>query len=233
MLYWLLQSQSAHPDLARNRVPPGLLAPPEARRLQAITSAERRRDWLLGRWTAKRLLRQMIEKEEGVAVPLDALVIETSPGGAPHTAFRTPLTGRGFTLSISHCRGLALCAATAVAGVPLGVDLEWIEPRPAGFVDDLLTESEAALLGHSSRATHVTAIWSAKEAVLKALGLGFHLDPRAVTCHITTPAAQPDRWLPFPVTLHQERLPSAHSAPALRGWWQVSGGFVLALVAAA
>lgn len=233
MIYWLLQSRTAQPDLARDRVPPGLLAPSEAQRLRSMTSVERRRDWLLGRWTAKRLLQQVLQKEDGLALPLDELLIETSRSGAPRAAIRSPRMARGFALSISHSRGLALCAATGDAGVALGVDLEWIEPRPTRFVGDFFTGTEAALLGERLRATHVSAIWSAKEAVLKALGLGFHVDPQAVTCHIETPAARPDAWLPFAVTLHPERIPSTKSLPALRGWWQVSGGFVLTLAVAA
>ena len=230
MIYWLLQSQTAQPDLARNEVPPGLLAPSEARRLQAMTSPERRRDWLLGRWTAKRLLQQVMEKEDGVDLPLDGLIIEMSRNGAPRATFRPPWTGRDFAISLSHSHGVALCAVSGDADVALGVDLEWIEPRSTRFVGDFLTGTEAAHLGESSRATHVSALWSAKEAVLKALGLGFHVDAKAVTCHIETPAARPDAWLPFAVTLHPEHLPSAESLPTLRGWWQVSGGFVLTLV---
>jgi 4'-phosphopantetheinyl transferase len=195
-------------------------------------TAARRRDWLLGRWTAKRLLQQIVEQEDGCTVSLDSLQICTRDNGAPATAVRTSRSAQGFCLSISHSAGYALCAAGRGQKTPIGADLEWIEPRSPRFLEGLLTESEVNLLRRSrSHHTQATALWCAKEAALKALGLGFGADPLAVSCLLTPSTMGPRDWTGFAIEWHRERLPRHGSPPPLSGRWQVAGGFVLALVA--
>ena len=65
MIHWLLQSTDAHPDLARGHPPVGLLCKLEHARLSNLTIDKRRREWLLGRWTAKQLLQAYLEQETG------------------------------------------------------------------------------------------------------------------------------------------------------------------------
>ena len=231
MLYWLLQSQSAHPDLAQGEVPDGLLAPEERAWLERFTAERRQRDWLLGRWTAKRLLQQVVEQHCGFDVPLDTIVIKTAENDAPFTDFREPYTGRQFSLSISHSQDYALCAVVEGKSVPVGADLEWIEPRDDGFIENFFTEDECELVHRRVRRLHdlhVTAIWSAKEAVLKAAGLGMRVDPRSVSCLVQPVAAEPQDWIPFKVIWRQEQL-TGNALPELAGWWQALGGFVLTL----
>ena len=83
MIHWLIQSSADHPDLARGIAPAGLLSGAEQTRLAALKTEKRRRDWLLGRWTAKRLIQTYVERQTGLRPPLDAVVIEAEPSGAP------------------------------------------------------------------------------------------------------------------------------------------------------
>ncbi|MCB8986887.1 MAG: 4-phosphopantetheinyl transferase family protein [Ardenticatenaceae bacterium] len=43
------------------------------------------------------------------------------------------------------------------------------------------------------------AVWSAKEAVLKALHLGLTVDTRCVECLIAPVAERPSTWTPFTI----------------------------------
>lgn len=229
MLYWLLQSQTAHPDLPMGQAPEGLLATEEYDQLDRFSSERRRRDWLLGRWTAKRLLQQVVEHRYDIQTPLHAITIQTTANGAPFTDFRLPQTGQGFSLSLSHKQGYAFCAVVEGRHVPVGADLEWIEPRDDHFVETFFSSAEQALLVDHKRRLydmHVTALWSAKEAALKATGFGLHIDPPAVSCLLQPVAAEPQNWIPFKIEWcgNQRR---EQGLPELAGWWQTIGHFVL------
>lgn len=231
MLYWLLQSQTAHPALSQGKAPGGLLAPQEQAQLEQFSSQLRRRDWLLGRWTAKRLLQQVLQHRLGVEAPLCAITIQTMPNGAPFPEINSPPIDETFNLSLSHKQGYALCAVVEGRHTPIGVDLEWIEPRDEAFVEEFLSGAERALLAACTprlRTLHVTAIWSAKEAALKATGWGLRVDPRAVSCLVEPVAAEPQNWMPFQIVWNRETI-AKESLPDLTGWWQTIGRFVLAV----
>ena len=56
---------------------------------------------------------------------------------------------------------------------PIGVDLEFIEPREPSFAEQYFTEEERALsLNGDAPDTLLTALWCCKEAVSKAFGTG-------------------------------------------------------------
>jgi phosphopantetheinyl transferase (holo-ACP synthase) len=90
----------------------------------------------------------------------------------------------GVTISISHCRDAAFCAAVEGVDGVVGVDMEWVEGRLDGFAEEYFTEAEVELVAQAGveRDWLVTAIWSAKEAALKAMRLGLTVDSRAVSC---------------------------------------------------
>lgn len=170
MIQWLVQS---HADMA----PAGFLSEVEQARFDALKSDKRCQDWLLGRWTAKRLLQTMV----GGAVPLTNLVIENDGDGVP----TAQLLGYDFSLSISHCDGWAFCAAVSRPGIALGADMEKMEPRLPTFASDYFTPAEQEQLAKcrpAHRPTLENAIWSGKEAALKAIHLGLSVDTRAITC---------------------------------------------------
>ena len=229
MIYYLLETAAAWPDMALGRCPPGLLTEAEQAEYAALATSKRRRDWLLGRGTAKQLLRGMVQAGGHAAPSPDRLAIGRWPDGAPYATW--PGRVDPWPLSISHSEGRAACATTEDATQVLGIDLERIAPRSAAFAQDYLTQAEISCVErapHTARETLVTAIWSAKEAALKALHLGLTVDTRSVECLIEPPAATPERWTPLAVTLDPERL--KRPAPPLAGWWQLNMGWVVTLV---
>jgi 4'-phosphopantetheinyl transferase len=254
MIDWLVQSDTAHPDLARGVAPAGLLSRQEQARLASLRTEKRRRDWLLGRWTAKHLLRAAIERRTGRRIPLDRLIVVNDPDGAPRiTGDWIPALSvaegleigdsdsnlqslisnlQMLSLSISHCRGRALCALAENG--PVGADIERVEPRARQFVEDYFTGEEIALVDQASEAEYdllVTAIWSAKEAALKTLRLGLTVDTRAVSCAIR-PAPVSSGWGRFSIRC-DPRLLANGDIPPLTGWWYTIGYDVLTLVTTA
>ncbi len=225
MIHWLTQSHETLPGTAV------FLNDSEADRLANLSSEKRRRDWLLGRWTAKRLLQTVIWETSHTTVPLDLITVANNADGVPQVASQLPLVDGQYSISLSHSHGQALVTAVAKPNWPIGCDIEKIAPRGEAFIDDYFTETEALLVRQVTGAQRdllVTAVWSAKESVLKALHLGLSVDTRAVACLID-PAIRPSySWMPFKVWCDNGRLP--HPAPRFSGWWRVMDGFVLTLV---
>jgi 4'-phosphopantetheinyl transferase len=225
----LIQSHQAHPALARGVPPEGLLSRAETEKFNSLKTDKRCRDWLLGRWTAKHLVQQVLAQKKGELLPLKLIEIGNNADGVPTVNGQWSTVNCQLSLSISHAQGHAFCAVRE-SGRAIGVDLERIEPRRAGFADAYFTDVEQErITHHESRLTYhalVTAVWSAKEAVLKALHLGLSVDTRAVSCLLEVPDVAADGWLPFAVQPDVQRLPHT---PTLQGWWRVMDGFVLAL----
>jgi 4'-phosphopantetheinyl transferase len=293
MIDWLLQSYGDHPDLARGLAPPGLLSAAEAARLDSFRVEKRRREWLLGRWTAKRLLQTYLEEHTGQRAALDALIVGRDPGGVPivvadpqrappallpaEQPVLVPLIAEAglrpgeqapvvlgvrlpFCLSISHSGDMAFCAlhplnsgavesssqddAPGPGLAQLGADIEAVEARSALFLAQFFSAAEIKLVERAfpaQRNTLTTAIWSAKEAVLKALRLGLTVDTRRVTCLPSLPrypgAQVSQGWLDMVVTcdpvllrLYTERTGrKPETTFTLAGWWRMGNGYVLTL----
>lgn len=227
MINWLIQTTADLPALPEG----AWLAPPERERLAALRVEKRRREWLLGRWTAKRLAQAVLAREGHGPVELAALCVEPAPDGAPELAVRAR-PPRRLRPSISHSGGRALCAL-GPEGVTVGADIEAVAARGEQFARDYFTAGERALVAAApadGRDALVTAIWSAKEAALKALRLGLTVDTRLVECLVPPPAggAGPTAWAPFTVACH----PSLAVAPAaMRGWWRADGQFIITIAA--
>jgi 4'-phosphopantetheinyl transferase len=243
MIEWLIQSVADQPGLARGIVPAGLLSEPEQLRLAELKTAKRRGDWLIGRWTAKHLLQEWIERHTGIRPPLDALTIANDPDGAPRIVTASCLRLfdgacdprlaasylQSLNLSISHSCGSAFCAL--FEGARIGADIERVETRLWQFVEDYFTEGEilqvrAAPAGE--RATLVTTIWSAKESALKVLRTGLSVDTRSVACSIGAPR-RPGDWAGIEIVC--DRRLGLAVAPMLRGWWRRMDDFVLTVAA--
>lgn len=230
MIHWLVQRLDDYPDLAAEQAPARLLAPAEQARFAAMTNPKRRGDWLLGRWTAKQLL-QALARQNGRTAPLSAITIASDKDGAPYTRFGAR-SGAGWSLSLSHSHGVAFCAATAGA-CRLGADIEWIEPRAPGFARDYLTPAELALVVRAGAARDclLTAMWSGKEAALKALRIGLRVDTRSVSCLIAPEREAATGWQPFWLAWDERCFGQEMSPLPAAGWWRLWQGFVLTLVA--
>lgn len=96
------------------------------------------------------------------------------------------LTGAfaGIHFNLSHCHDLAL---VAVGGSPVGVDIEPLERAPdllgceSSFCHPL--EIESLPVDPGTRSLRLLEIWTAKEAMLKALGTGLLQPPEEVRLH--------------------------------------------------
>lgn len=187
----------------------------EREALARFTVPKRRADWLLGRWAAKRLF--VLSGEAGREADVSVLA---SPSGAPEALVgwrESPLV-----LSLTHSHGVAV-AALGPAGARVGIDLEKIEERPVSFLGDWFTESEQAFVVESDAPPlAATLVWSAKEAVMKALREGLRIPAKKVE---VTPVAGPadGSWRPFAA-----RGPEGET---WRGAWRTLDGFVLSAVA--
>lgn len=224
-IHWLVTGADRIPWAAGERQDTGILSPREWERWQALKTGKRRRDWLAGRWAAKRLLQPLLPAA-GVSRPLDTIVIVNNPDGAPRVEGFP-----GISLSISHAGMLAAAAAVIAPGCAVGIDLEVIAPRTAVFTGDYFTAEERQQVEHAPpiwRTTQVNAIWSAKESALKALGVGLRVDTRAVSCRFEAFSQPPTAWTEFTVRLDAARL--GGDLPTLHGWWRVIPGYVLTLI---
>jgi len=244
---WLLQSFDDCPEILRSDAIPAWLGPAEQRRLAGFKVEKRRRDWLLGRWTAKKLVQRYLEETRGERSALAELYIGTDPDGAPYAARCEGEGGWGdlferlpVSLSISHSHGVAFCGLIERAGLgmhfpaarspSLGCDIELVEPREMCFVKSFFTEKEIAMLYAAIERTDLfaTAIWSGKEAVLKALRRGLRLDVRCIACLLeAAPTLPTQEWRPFQIDLDEQL--SAQFPGAWSGWWRLHGQHVLTM----
>ncbi|HTP51906.1 MAG TPA: 4'-phosphopantetheinyl transferase superfamily protein [Anaeromyxobacteraceae bacterium] len=212
---------------------------------------QRRADWLIGRLTAKSVVARALGfPADG---PLGAIEIENDPSGAPYARVAPEKSALGrfapgerlpISLSISHTEGYALCAAAPLdpAGdgshAAVGIDLGRVEPRSPEFLATFLTEDERDFVRAAPRPEQPlrsNLVWCAKEAVLKALGLGLTVDTFDLTCLPEAGSVRPipwqiiprgEEWHPFVATC----IPSLLAGGGMvRGAWRSFPGLVGAL----
>ena len=194
------------------------LAPAERRRAEGLAFAARRRDYRLGRWTAKRALAHFLGA---------AQLSEIEVRGAAKTPPTAYLRGASApcAISLSHRDGSAL-AAVAPAGTRLGCDLERDEPRSDEFVSHYFAPRERAWLeslAEPLRSRAAALAWSAKESAVKALGTGLDRDPRDLEVEFVASVAPASRWRRLSVAFAEEAR--------LGGFWCQRGAWLLTVVA--
>jgi 4'-phosphopantetheinyl transferase len=139
------------------------LSPEELARADRFKFPHLRRRWIAARGG----MRMLLGAHAGLAP--ETLSFETGEHGKP---FLTGANGP-CTFNLSHSDSLA---ALAISSVELGVDIEVIGRFHEGVARDRFSASENAALqrlpedGRNAAFYH---FWTAKEAVLKALGTGF------------------------------------------------------------
>ncbi len=148
-----------------------LLAREEQAQLARFEVRKRRCEWLAGRLALKVLARDELLLRGLPAEPLDRVVV-VSEGHAP----RLVLADRGddgsrspyaaLHASLSHGGGVA----TAVVGDhPLGIDVEAWRSLSDEARNQAFSATESTLVPPAA----AIALWTAKEAVAKAMGAGF------------------------------------------------------------
>ena len=191
-----------------NDVPEDLnwLSESEMQFLETLRFPKRRQDWLLGRWTAKYLLQKVhpdCKTEKGQDIS-----ILKAKNGAPYAMLeQKDLDG---ILSLTHREQFAVAAWCPHASIKIGVDLEEIEPKQNNFINDFFTTDEAAWvfgLPVEQRAWSASLIWSAKEAMLKALQTGLSMDTRQIAIS-SLEATNKMGWQEIPILRSPSRMKS-------------------------
>jgi 4'-phosphopantetheinyl transferase len=155
------------------------LHPGELSFLETLRFENRRNDWLLGRWTAKRALLSFLENE-GLALEMKDILIQKKASGAPVAAFDIPV--QPCSLSLSHRAGHAIAVA-APGDVPIGCDLELIEPRSEAFITDYFSDRERELI-RKDPPFFSNLLWCVKESVMKATGEGMRIHPARIEVEV-------------------------------------------------
>ena len=212
-LHFLTQHQHDLPSHER------WLSRREAAILAGFKFPKRRRDWLLGRWTAKSALSRF---SQGRDRSMTDWQIVADSDGAPMILAHGRKTG--IPISLSHSGNLALCVLAEEA-MQVGCDLETIEARSRAFEETFFTDNELAMLDRhpgSDRAQLVTLIWSAKESALKALRLGLKADTRRVELKSFT-NSQDKSWSGIVVEDRQD-------GGEFHGWWREQESMVMTIL---
>lgn len=194
----------------------------EAAYLGRARFTKRRTEFLLRRRVGKLAVAAAL----GLATDDDTLgrvEILNRPTGAPYVEIDRAQAALDISLSDRAGWAIALVGGEgSMAAGTLGVDLEIVEPRTSGFVDDFLTPPEQDYVrsgdtDHQHAAANL--IWSAKEAALKVLRVGLRTDTRSVVVTVH-PVARADGW---------GELLIDGGAQAFPGWWRRDGAFLLTL----
>ena len=226
MFRYRLVHAGEFPSLARGQAWPDLLSPREEKILAGLAMVPRRRKWLMGRAAAKRLVREMLASE---AVPESQISVLNQPSGEPFVLIEGR-GGWGRAISISHRSEVGMAAAPLDEAARIGADVETIEPRDPALIRQFYTDGEAEIVDARGmdRDEIVARIWSAKEAVLKLLGLGLRIDTRGVVVNLTGEAFAgcPEGWAPVDVKVIAE-LPHQSMLDNLRVMWRREAGYVM------
>jgi hypothetical protein len=226
MFRYRLVRSSEQPGVAQGHPWAGLLSQREEKIIGGLGIVPRRRKWLLGRIAAKRLVREMAG-EDGLAD--SQISVLNQPSGEPFVL----IEGRGawpYPISISHRSEIGMAAAPNLPGSHIGADLETVEPRDAALVRQFFTDQEAEAVDASGadRDLVMARIWSAKEAVLKLVGLGLRIDTRGVEVRLEGAdfPGCPEGWQPMGVRVVAP-LPRQAVLEGLRVVWRREADCVL------
>lgn len=230
MIHYLIQNYTDFlASSNEENLPSGLLSTAEMERWNSFRFEKRRREWLLGRWTAKNLVQEVLLQKTGECLPLNCIEINSASDGAPEISLRAVIHDTyarevAFSLSISHSHDAAFCALLDKPGWSIGADLERVEKRPPNFSEEYFTSEELARLNElpaELRDPYITVVWSAKEAVVKALRSGLTVETKWVNCRVDLAQRMSAEWSPFTVKLDSVYL---GEFPELEGhfcmgWW--------------
>ena len=183
--------------------------------------SKRKNDWLLGRWTAKNVVKFYL-KDDLSKLDLDEIQVISAEDGAPEVysnAKKLPVC-----ISISHSNCFGFCAASD-PGYTLGCDLEKVEDRSPLFVEDYFTQKEknqVSKLETLHQSLGINLIWSAKESALKALRSGLRIDTRKVEVEFSAQREE--------LTWSRLHVNALDQGFVFHGFWKVDSEFVYTIV---
>jgi phosphopantetheinyl transferase len=149
----------------------------ERAQLRALRAPEPRRlEWLAARTAAKEAVVRLVRAHAGVELQPADVELEPDDNGRPVVVGRArEALGAAPAVSLSHSDGEAV--ALAALGGRVGIDVERLRERPAGFADAAFGPDERRLLAGLPDEWTLRS-WCAKEAVAKAVGSGLLQRPR-------------------------------------------------------
>lgn len=197
------------------------LHPLEIAYLETLRFDKRRLDWLLGRWTSKVLLQQVLCPD----APLSEIEIRKGQNREPLVYLKEELAG--CRLSISHSHGKAFCVLSRDNN-PVGCDLEKVESRSELFIRDYFTEREHRLFTEKysqvfGRDAFYTLLWSAKESVMKACLSGLSIPAKNIDLQ-EIKGFNADSW-------SEISLENRVSKALYHGFFKLGDGFAWAVLA--
>lgn len=153
-----------------DEVPSGdFLGENEKEHLKGFRFPAKREGFLLGRLAAKRALAALLDEPD-----LQRIEIHSGIYGQP--LVRHPRAG-AVEVTVSHSHGLAVALAFP-AGYPMGIDLETVSGVSAATIVGELEASPAEYAwlatGGLDEATACCVLWTAREALGKALKIGLN-----------------------------------------------------------
>ncbi len=191
-IYWLMLDEASIPGDTN------WLSPGELERYQSFRFDKRKQDWLSGRWVAKNLIFELIKEQN--TFELKEISIGNHSAGDPFVILREEILNG--SLSISHRGGKSAAAFTSIPNISIGIDLELIEEKSEGFIEDYFNEGETkevmsfAKIGKKD--CLASLLWSAKEALLKAHQIGLRIDTREMELQIPSEDSCMD-WCPIEI----------------------------------
>ena len=148
----------------------GILTDRERRMFEGFSHERRRDEWLSGRIAAKRAVRRVLGACDGSLPSYADVDVWNDVNGAPRLTIRhRPSLGGRLSVSISHTTGAGLAAVVdrAESG-SIGVDIEPTTTLPMPLIRRVMSPDERARLDTGSESPSALALWTAKEAALKA-----------------------------------------------------------------
>jgi 4'-phosphopantetheinyl transferase len=141
------------------------LAPAEAAYFAGLHYLRRQQSFLLGRYAAKLALQRLLKAADPKTIEIGRGVFEQ-----PLTSY---LSARAPDVTISHCDEVAVAVAFP-SGHPMGVDIEQIDPDRLVAIRSQMCSAERdwARSADTGELAFSTLIWTAKEALSKALICG-------------------------------------------------------------
>jgi phosphopantetheine--protein transferase-like protein len=180
---------------------------------------KRQSEWISSRIISKNMVKQILKREE---INFHDIRIQKEETGQPYIY----ITGQGRLegkFSLSHSNGYVFCGYSPAEEFKFGMDLEKIEARSLEFVQDYFTSQEIELyqvLEGKDKDEFTTMMWSAKESVLKTLGLGLSIDTRKVEIISSEVSSKLTGWNSCSVKL--ENMKNLN----LIFYWQKIDGFI-------
>ena len=102
-------------------------------------------------------------------------VLQTDESAIQYTAYGKPFLPGGSPFNLTHSGGYT---ALVKAGAPVGVDMEQIQAGNLSLIPHLFSRKEADWI-HADPLPRFHMLWSIKESIMKATGLGMQLSPQS------------------------------------------------------